>query len=156
MKLLAPLLALMLTSCLNQSPRSDTYPYIQEIGEFSSPMSVCNSLSFVAEDKEWLLYINLREIRTTLSPDRIHLMDFRHFQDPQCGISLFRNSDIRCESQDPVRIPATQANGLIRFDTNREGRRIFAVELDQVLFSNGYSIESARLHGVPYSNFCPG
>ena len=90
----------------------------------------------------------------------VALLDFSAVEDRKCEISLYKDNDIACGGKEPVRIPASEGQGVLRHD-NRvpDWKSTFDLDLRDLVFRYGdqtVRIDRVSFANVIYSNFCPG
>ncbi len=131
------------------------------LGVFTDSWSVCRHFRATTSDLKWLIDVDVSRDRGAFdASELVSLVDLRHVADRECAVSLYRLSDIACAGEEPIIIPASQGDGILRHTlANPDWESTFDLDIRDLTFrvdDQEVGIDRVRFSDVQYSSFCPG
>ncbi len=162
-KTLLALLVLLSGCSVHQDaePPDGVWQKVNSLGVFTESWSVCRHLRATTSDLKWLISVDVSRERGTFdASELVSLVDLRHVSDRECAVSLYRMNDIACASVEPVVIPATQGDGILKHRLAKpDWESTFDLDISNLTFlvdDQEVTVDRVRFSEVQYSSFCPG
>ena len=133
----------------------------ENLGPFSESWSSCHRFRATTSDLRWMLDVDVSVESGSFDASKlVALLDFSMVKDRECEVSLYKDNDIACGDKEPIRIPASGGQAVLRHD-NRipDWKSTLNLELRDLVFDYGdqeIRIDHVSFSNVVYSNFCAG
>ena len=158
------ILVVLLSGCAveqDQEVHQGIWHENENLGPFSESWSSCHHFRATTSDLRWMLDVDVSVESGSFDASKlVALLDFSTAKNRECEVSLYKDNDIACGDNEPVRIPASEGQGVLRHD-NRvpDWKSTFDIDLRDLVFDYGdqeIRIDHVSFTNIVYSNFCPG